>query len=215
MAEQLVVSTIVSGSLLARIAADAGAQYVRTLTGFKWIARAADLRAGTRFAFGYEEALGYEVTGAVRDKDGISAALTILSLAAVARSVGESLVDAYDGLERQHGVHLTAQLSVQSASTTEIMSRLRAAAPQQLAGERVTAVTDYTGGSWDLPSADVLAFELTGARVVIRPSGTEPKIKAYLEVVQPVSDGTLSAARQAAAERMERLRASTAELLAG
>jgi phosphomannomutase len=215
MGQQLVASTIVSGSLLARVAEDAGAQYVRTLTGFKWIARAADLRAGARFAFGYEEALGYEVTAAVRDKDGISAALALLSLAAVARSVGESLVDAYDGLERKHGVHLTAQLSVQSATTTEIMARLRAAAPQQLAGESVTSVTDYTGGSWDLPSADVLAFELAGARAVIRPSGTEPKIKAYLEVVEPASFGPLGDARQAAADRMERLRAATAELLAG
>jgi phosphomannomutase len=214
MGEQLVASTIVSGSLLARVAEDAGAQYVRTLTGFKWIARAADLRAGAQFAFGYEEALGYEVTAAVRDKDGISAALALLSLAAVARSVGESLADAYDGLERKHGVHLTAQLSVHSATTTEIMARLRAAAPQQLAGEPITSVTDYTGGSWDLPSADVLAFELAGARVVIRPSGTEPKIKAYLEVVEPVSFGPLGNARQAAAERMERLRAATAELLA-
>jgi phosphomannomutase len=214
MPEQLVVSTIVSSTLLAKIAAAAGAQHVQTLTGFKWIARAADLRTGSKFAFGYEEALGYQVTAAVRDKDGISAALALLSLAAVARSVGESLTDAYDALEVTHGVHLTAQLNVHSTTTTEVMARLRAAAPTELAGQPITAVTDYTGGNWELPSADVLSYQLTGARVVIRPSGTEPKIKAYLEVVQPVSYGMLSDARQAAAARMERLRDATAELLA-
>lgn len=211
---QLVVSTIVSGTLLSKIAAAAGAQYAQTLTGFKWISRAADLREGARFVFGYEEALGYEVTQTVRDKDGMSAALAILSLAAGARSAGESLLDVYNALEVTHGVHLTAQLNLQSATTTEVMARLRAAAPPELAGQPVTSVTDYTGGSWDLPSADVLSFQLTGARVVIRPSGTEPKIKAYLEAVQPVSYGMLSDARQTAAERMERLREATAELLA-
>jgi phosphomannomutase len=214
MASQLVVATIVSGTLLSRIAAAAGAQYAQTLTGFKWISRAGDLREGATFVFGYEEALGYEVAQTVRDKDGMSAALAILSLAAAARSAGESLLDAYNALEITHGVHLTAQLNLQSATTTEVMARLRAAAPRELAGQPVTSVTDYTGGSWQLPSADVLSFQFTGARVVIRPSGTEPKIKAYLEVVQPVSYGMLSDARQTAAERMERLREATAALLA-
>lgn len=212
--EQLVVSTIVSGTLLPKIVAAAGAQYVQTLTGFKWIARAADLREGSKFAFGYEEALGYEVGDVVRDKDGISAALAILSLAAVARSVGESLLDAYNALEITHGVHLTAQLSLQCSTTTEVMARLRATAPIDLAGEPVSAITDYTGGSWDLPSADVLSYQLPGARVVIRPSGTEPKIKAYLEVVQPVQYGMLSDARQTAADRLDQLKVATAELLA-
>jgi phosphomannomutase len=211
--EQLVVSTIVSGTLLPKIVAAAGAQYVQTLTGFKWIARAADLREGSKFAFGYEEALGYEVGDVVRDKDGISAALAILSLAAVARSVGESLLDAYNALEITHGVHLTAQLSLQCSTTTEVMARLRATVPTDLAGQPVSAITDYTGGSWDLPSADVLSYQLPGARVVIRPSGTEPKIKAYLEVVQPVQYGMLSDARQTAAERLDQLQVATAELL--
>jgi phosphomannomutase len=212
--EQLFVSTIVSSTLLARIVAAAGAQYTQTLTGFKWISRAADLREGTRFAFGYEEALGYDIGNVVRDKDGISAALAILSLAAVARSVGESLLDAYNALEVSHGVHLTQQLNLPCVATTEVMARLRAIAPAELAGEPVTAITDYTGGSWDLPSADVLSFQLPGARVVIRPSGTEPKIKAYLEVVQPVRYGTLSEARRTAGERMHGLRAATQALLA-
>jgi phosphomannomutase len=214
MQEQLFVSTIVSGSLLPKIVAAAGAQYVQTLTGFKWIARAADLRAGNRFAFGYEEALGYEVGDVVRDKDGISAALAILSLAAVARSVGESLLDAYNALEITHGVHLTGQLSLPCQATTEVMARLRSSAPAELAGQPVSAITDYTGGSWDLPSADMLAYQLTGARVVIRPSGTEPKIKAYLEVIQPVSYGMLSDARQTAAARLAKLREAVTGLLA-
>jgi phosphomannomutase len=214
MHEQLFVSTIVSGSLLPKIVAAAGAQYVQTLTGFKWIARAADLRAGSRFAFGYEEALGYEVGDVVRDKDGISAALAILSLAAVARSVGESLLDAYNALEVAHGVHLTGQLSLPCQATTEVMARLRSAAPAELAGQPVSAITDYTGGRWELPSADMLAYQLTGARVVIRPSGTEPKIKAYLEVIQPVSYGMLSDARQTAAARLDKLREAVTGLLA-
>jgi phosphomannomutase len=213
VSDQLFVSTIVSGTLLSKIVAAGGAQYAQTLTGFKWIVRAADLREGVRFAFGYEEALGYSVGDVVRDKDGISAALAILSLAAVARSVGESLLDAYNGLEITHGVHLTEQLSMQSTTTMEVMARLRAAAPTELAGQPVTGITDYTGGSFQLPSADVLSYQLPGARVVIRPSGTEPKIKAYLEVVEPVRNGQLTAARQAGAERLERLRAAAEQLL--
>ena len=211
--EQLFVSTVVSGTLLSRIVSAAGAQYAQTLTGFKWISRAADLREGIRFAFGYEEALGYDVANVVKDKDGISAALAVLSLAAVARSVGESLLDAYSALEISHGVHLTGQLTLPCTTTTEVMARLRAIAPAELAGQPVTAITDYTGGSWDLPSADVLSYQMPGARLVIRPSGTEPKIKAYLEIVEPVSQGRISDARRDAAARMERLREATAQLL--
>jgi phosphomannomutase len=213
MSQQLVVSTVVSGSLLPRIAAAAGAPYAQTLTGFKWIVRAADRREDVRFAFGYEEALGYAVTGAVRDKDGISAALAILSLAAAAWSVGKSLQDAYDELEVAHGVHLNSQVTLRAEATVDVMSRLRSAAPAELAGRPVTSMTDYSGGTWELPSADMLSFQLPGARVVIRPSGTEPKVKAYLEVVELVTGGMLAPARQAAAEKMERLRLAVTELL--
>ena len=213
MSQQLVVSTVVSGSLLPKIAAAAGAQYAQTLTGFKWIVRAADLREDVRFAFGYEEALGYAVTSAVRDKDGISTALAVLSLAADAWSAGESVQDAYDALEIAYGVHLNAQVTLRAAATVDVMSRLRAAAPAELAGEPVAAVTDYSGGTWELPSADMLSYQLPGARVVIRPSGTEPKIKAYLEVVELVTGRTLASARQAAAGKMERLRSAVTDLL--
>jgi phosphomannomutase len=213
MSRQLVVSTVVSSSLLGKIAAAAGAQHAQTLTGFKWIVRAADRREGVRFAFGYEEALGYAVTSAVRDKDGISAALAVLSLAADAWSAGESLQDVYDALEVQHGVHLTAQVTLPTEAPVHVMSRLRAASPAHLADEPVTDATDYSGGTWELPSADMLSYRLPGLRVVVRPSGTEPKIKAYLEVVVPVAGRTLPAARTAAAATMDRLRASVTELL--
>ena len=214
MSRQLVVSTVVSGSLLAKVAAATGAQYAQTLTGFKWIVRAAERREGVRFAFGYEEALGYAVTSAVRDKDGISAALAVLSLAADARSAGESLQDVYDALETEHGVHLTAQVTLPTEATVHVMSRLRGAAPAELAGEPITGVTDYSGGTWELPSADMLSYTLPGVRVVIRPSGTEPKVKAYLEVVEPTTGRTLAAARGAASAKMDRLRASVTDLLA-
>jgi phosphomannomutase len=212
IAEQLAVSTVVSGSLLSKIAAAAGAQYAQTLTGFKWIVRAADLRADTRFCYGYEEALGYAVTSAVRDKDGISAALAVLSVATTAWSAGQSLQDCYDALEEQLGVHITAQITVRTEAAIDVMSRLRAAPPSELDGEPVLATTDYTGG-WDLPSADMLRYQLRDGRVVIRPSGTEPKIKAYLEVVEAVPGRTLAHAREAAQARMSRLRAAVAELL--
>ncbi|HVB42332.1 MAG TPA: phospho-sugar mutase [Streptosporangiaceae bacterium] len=213
--QPLVVTTVVSATMLASIAAAAGARYAQTLTGFKWIARAADLRPECRFVYGYEEALGYAVGGTVRDKDGISAALAVLSLAARARSGGKSLLDAYDALEVAHGVHLTEQVTVPAVAPVHVMSRLRVDPPQELAGQPITATSDLTGGTADLPSADVLSYRLRGDRVVIRPSGTEPKIKAYLEIVEPVIAGRLTEARRAARARMDPLREAVRALLDG
>jgi phosphomannomutase len=213
--QPLVVTTIVSSTMLSSIAAAAGASYAETLTGFKWIARAGDLRPEARFIFGYEEALGYSIGTTVRDKDGIGAALAVLSLAARARSGGESLLEAYDALEVAHGVHLTEQLTIAATVPVHVMSRLRVTAPSDLAGEPITAISDLTGGTGNLPSADVLRYRLPGARVVIRPSGTEPKIKAYLEVVEPVIAGRLTEARRASRARMDPLREAVRALLDG
>ncbi len=213
--QPLVATTIVSATMLATIASAAGADYVETLTGFKWIARAGDLRPVSRFIFGYEEALGYTIGTTVRDKDGIGAALAVLSLAARARSGGESLLEAYDALEVAHGVHLTEQLTVQTTTPVQVMSRLRVAAPTELADQPIIAMSDLTGGTADLPSADVLRYKLRGARVLIRPSGIEPKIKAYLEVVEPVIAGRLTEARRAARARMNPLREAVSGLLGG
>lgn len=209
---RLVVSTVVSSVMLASIAAAAGVKYAETLTGFKWIVRAADDQPGNRFVFGYEEALGYAVGDVVRDKDGISAALTVLSLASRARAAGQGLLDRWDALEAAHGVHLRAQLTVATRAPAEIMAGLRAAPPAELAGQPVLDVTDLAGGG-PLPPSDVLIFRLPGSRMVVRPSGTEPKLKCYLEVMEPVTDDGLAVARQAAAARMGPLRDAAGALL--
>ena len=212
---RLVAKTVVSSTLLAKVAATAGVRYAETLTGFKWIVRAADGVPGARFVFGYEEALGYAVTPLVRDKDGMSAALALLSLAAAAHAAGQSLLDRWDALEAAHGVHLTAQVTLPTRAPAQVMSGLRARPPDTVADLPVAAITDLAEGASGLPPADVLTYHLAGARVVIRPSGTEPKIKAYLEVVEPVADGSLATARAAASGRLTPLRSAVAALVAG
>ena len=211
--QRLAATTVVSSSLLSRIAAAAGVHYAETLTGFKWIVRAADQRPGTRFVFGYEEALGYAVGDVVRDKDGISAAIALLGLAAQARAAGHSLLDRWDALEEAHGVHLTAQLTLPTRAPREIMAGLRAAAPGRLGEAAVRSVTDLAQGG-ELPPTDALILRLDGARVVLRPSGTEPKLKAYLEVTEPVVPGALAEARRRAGSRMPPLRAAVEALFA-
>jgi phosphomannomutase len=210
---RLVVSTVVSGTLLARIAEAAGAQYVRTLTGFKWIVRGGAGHPGTRYLFGYEEALGYAVGDVVRDKDGIGAALAALGLAAAARAAGGSLLTVYDALESAHGVHLTRQVTLPTAEPGPVMAGLRARPPAALGGQPVLASADLSAGSAGLPPADLLRYEIDGARVVIRPSGTEPKIKAYLEVTEPPGR-PLAQARASAAARMTPLIDGVRALLA-
>jgi phosphomannomutase len=204
---RLVASTIVSSTLLSKVAAAAGARYAETLTGFKWIARAADGVPGARFLFGYEEALGYAVGDVVRDKDGIGAALAMLALATEAKAAGRSVLEVYDDLESAHGVHLTSQLTLRTADQAAVMSRLRADPPAELDGQPVTDLADLAvAPRAGVPTADVLVFRLAGARVVIRPSGTEPKIKCYIEITEPAGRRPLPQAREAAAGRLVPLR---------
>ena len=222
---RLVASTVVSSTLLSKIAAAAGVRYAETLTGFKWIARAADGVPGARFVFGYEEALGYAVGDVVRDKDGIGAALAMLRLAETAKSEGRSVHAVYDDLERAHGVHLTSQLTLRTADQAHVMSRLRSAPPAAFGDQPVTGLTDLArSGAADgtpgvtgvtAPRADVLIFLLgTCARVVLRPSGTEPKIKCYIEITEPLAGRSLAAAREAAAGRLAPLRSALEAMLA-
>nr|WP_230685248.1 phospho-sugar mutase [Cellulomonas sp. JZ18] len=201
--------SIVSSRLLASVAAAAGLQFAPTLTGFKWLSRVEGL------VFGYEEALGYCVDPAhVRDKDGISAAVRVLDLAARLAGEGRSLVDALDDLARAHGLHASGQVSARFADLSRIgdtMDRLRAQPPRALAGSDVVEVVDLATGTEDeragLPPTDGLRLlTADGTRVVVRPSGTEPKVKAYLEVVVPVaadaSRDALDAAHRDARERL-------------
>jgi phosphomannomutase len=212
---RLVASTVVSSTLLSKIAAAAGVRYAETLTGFKWIARAADGVPGARFVFGYEEALGYAVGDVVRDKDGFGAALAMLRLAEGAKSADRSVLDIYDDLERAYGVHLTSQLTLRTADQAQVMSRLRAAPPEAFGGEAVSGLTDLAADSGTVPQADVLIFRLADGRVVLRPSGTEPKIKCYIEITEPTAGRSLAAAREAAVARLAPMRAALQALLAG
>jgi phosphomannomutase len=194
--DPLVATTIVSGELLKSIAAGFRARYDETLTGFKWIVRAGD-GAGTGLVFGYEEALGLCVDpDQVRDKDGISAAVLASDLVATLQAVGQTIPDRLDELARNHGLVVTGQLSLRVDDLHQIaaaMRRLRAAAPRTLLGEAVTEVTDL------LPLTDGIRLRTDRFRVVIRPSGTEAKLKCYLQVTAPVPDGADLASLRAAA----------------
>jgi phosphomannomutase len=202
-------TSIVSSSLLGKMAAAAGQPHRETLTGFKWIGRIEGL------AFGYEEALGYCVDPEhVKDKDGVSAVLAVCELAARAKAEGRTLCDLLDDVARVHGLHATDQLSVRFTDLAQIpatMERLRTNPPSTLGGLAVLQVDDLSLGSAELPPTDGLRYRLADdARVVVRPSGTEPKVKCYLEVVVPVEAGDedgVDAARIVAAGRLDAIRA--------
>jgi phosphomannomutase len=198
--------SIVSSTLLSRMAAAAGQPFAETLTGFKWISKVDGL------VFGYEEALGYCVDPEhVKDKDGVSALLMLCELAAAEKAQGRTLVDVLDDLALEHGLHATDQLSVRVSDLAEIgaaMERLRATRPTTLGGLAVEGVDDLAEGSAGLPPTDGLRFRLADdARIIVRPSGTEPKLKCYLEVVVPVdAEAGVDAARISAAARLDALR---------
>ena len=208
----VVASSVVSSQMLARIAAAHGVRHVETLTGFKWLSRAdADL-PGCTLVYAYEEAIGYCVDpSAVRDKDGISAAVLFCDLVVALREHGRTVIDALDDLARTHGVHMTSAVSRPVAGAdeaAEVMTRLRSNAPTKLCGfdvsvtdlaavmpyERRTDAVILTGGDAD-----------TELRVAVRPSGTEPKVKSYIEVRRTSVGMDLSQARAEARQLSEEL----------
>ena len=203
--------SIVSSSLLARIATAYGLDFVSTLTGFKWIGRLPGL------SFGYEEALGYCVDpAAVKDKDGITAALLATELATALQAEGRTIIDVLDDLARDHGVHLTEQVSVRVSSPgriTSMLAQLRAHPPTSLGGSAVERADDLSVGAAGLPPTDGLRYWLAGnGRLIVRPSGTEPKLKCYLEIVEPATED-LTAAKARAATRLAALRTDLDTLL--
>ncbi len=206
-------NSIVSSRLLGSIARASGIEHVATLTGFKWIARVHDL------SFGYEEALGYCVAPElVRDKDGISAALLLAELAATTRAGGRTLFDLLDDAYLVHGVHASDQLSVRVDSLDLLgvmMTGLRQDPPSSLAQSPVRVAEDLADGSTQLPPTDGLLYLTEDAtRVIIRPSGTEPKLKCYLETVEPVgSRADLAGAKDTARRRLETVKADVARAL--
>jgi phosphomannomutase len=216
--DDVVATTIVSSTMLARMAAEANVRFVTTLTGFKWISRAA---GDGVLRFGYEEALGYAVDPLVADKDGLSAALALCRLAHDLAQAGQTLLERLDELESRHGVHAGGQLSLRGegpeerAAIGEAMRRLRANPPALLGSVGVTDVVDLNAGWRGLSATDGVLMQLGDrGRVVVRPSGTEPKLKAYIEITGRVGDaGSLRERRRAAANTVAAVCGDLAELL--
>lgn len=205
-------NSMVSSRLPARIAAAHGLGHVETLTGFKWISQAPGI------VYGYEEAIGYCVDpGQVRDKDGVSAAVRVADIAAALAAAGRDLGDVLDDLARAHGLHLTRPLTVRVADTSRIaaaMARLRQSPPEELAGSPVTGVRDYATGADGLPATDAVGLTTAADdRVIARPSGTEPKLKCYLEVIVDVAGGEVAAARARANARLDAIAATMRDAL--
>ncbi|MCL2735492.1 MAG: phospho-sugar mutase [Propionibacteriaceae bacterium] len=202
------VNSVVSSRQLAVIAAHHGRGYVRTLTGFKWMGRVENL------GFAYEEAIGYCVRpDLVRDKDGLSTAVAVARLVSRLKAEGLSICDRLDDLARRHGLYLSSQVSVRVTDQTRIaaiMTRLRTSSIESLAGSAVTDTVDLSLGWGSLPPTDgIVVTTARDDRVIIRPSGTEPKVKCYLEVIEPVSPDasydSLTASRAAARRRLDQI----------
>jgi phosphomannomutase len=222
---RMVATTIVSSQLLGFLARQAGADYRETLTGFKWIGNAAmeyERAHAGRFVMGYEEALGYSVGPLVRDKDGVSAAVISAELAAWNRARGKTMLEHLDDIYRKVGLFVTEQVSLTKpgaeglAQIREAMTKFRGSPPQALAGHAIEEVIDLLPGEGGLPPSDVLVFKLAGGRrVIMRPSGTEPKLKSYYEVRIEVGAGEAMAdARSRGLTELAALRDAHQHLLA-
>jgi phosphomannomutase len=198
----VVASSVVSSRMLATIAKEHGARHVETLTGFKWLSRADAEMPGCTLVYAYEEAIGHCVDpAAVRDKDGISAAVLICDLVVALRHKGCTVLDALDDLARRHGVHTTTAVARRVSAADEaaaVMARLRQSPPDRLAGFEVTATDLLAEPPQHRTDALIMAGGdgNTSVRVVVRPSGTEPKVKSYIEVrCRPADDLEATRAR--------------------
>jgi phosphomannomutase len=229
----LVITTIVSSTQLRAIARDLGALYDETLTGFKWVANRAmerEQKDGAHFVFGYEEALGYTVGSAVRDKDGVGSALVFADLVQSCRERGVNVTDYLEEIQRRHGLYAAKQKSFTlpgldgAAQIAQVLTHFRERPPERLGQWRVAAIRDYekgerrvVGGGTEkltLPASNVLAYELSPeAHVTLRPSGTEPKVKYYFELKEDVQSGEpMESAQRRAQSRLSALEAAFLEL---
>jgi phosphomannomutase len=211
----VVLSSLVSTPMIASVARAHAAAWEPTLTGFKWICNRAlqlERERGVRFAFGFEEALGYSAGTLVRDKDGISSAVLAANLAAELKAQGRTLHDQLEALYRRHGMYVSSQIALRLHADAQqrLMHAARSRPPTGLAGLGVRAIIDVLHGTTrgepsfrpELPPSDMLIWELDGGhRICIRPSGTEPKLKLYLDVREPVhgEEPVAAAAARAAA----------------
>ena len=191
-------NSIVSSSILRKISAHYGIDFKEVLTGFKWLAKIEDL------AFGYEEAIGYAVDSeTVNDKDGISAAIFLAQIATDLAAVGKDLNDLLDEVWARHGFHATEQISIRVAdmgAITKLLAGLRSNPPHEIAGRAVESIDDLAAPTDGLPPTDGLRLWLSGGvRIIIRPSGTEAKLKCYIEVI--------SSNQQSAEDELNTLRA--------
>ena len=217
--DRLVVTTIVSSRMLKEIAKHHGVHYEETLTGFKWIMRPGIDSREKNFIFGYEEALGFAVGDHVHDKDGITSALVFAELAAEAKQQGKSVVDRLHDLWVRHGVHVTGQITHRFEGSEgadvmmQIMNLIRQNPPQKIGSCDVEAVTDFLSQESGLPPTNAIALETGQSRVVVRPSGTEPLIKIYAEVVTPVGDKGVDEAQKLAEAELEDALKSVSDLL--
>ncbi len=207
--DRLVVTTVVSSRLLSKIADFHKVKYAETLTGFKWIVRPGLEDKNSRFVFGYEEALGFALGDSVRDKDGITSALAFAELAAELKAEDKTVMDLLDELWNRHGVHKTAlftkRLDAETDISADFMSPWRTSPPERIGEFVVIESIDLLTPELGLPATDALVFNILNGRIVIRPSGTEPMVKAYVEVTESVINGDIRSAERSADHKIEDL----------
>ncbi len=216
---RMVAKSLVSSRLLERLADHHEAECFTTLTGFKWVARPIVEHPDDQYVLGYEEALGYCVGDKVRDKDGISAGLVAAEFLAEVAAAGETVWDRLDGLATRHGVHLTGPVTIRLAGAdgvalrSAILERLIARPPTELAGSVLRSVENLAEGGRFQPTPGLVLEYADHSRVIVRPSGTEPKLKAYIEVIEPVEGSTIDAANERAESRLVDYQRELTEIL--